>query len=520
MTRRARLELGTAVSAALLLALPFLGKALHVDEPFFLDRAADLLAGVAWKPSAWAEYNNNPPMILWLLAGALKLVGWREAALRALLLPLDAAAAAFLYLLFARFLERPLAWTLLVLLSPAYAINMGHMMAEKPALAFSAAALYALVVGADERRPRWLAASALLLSLALLSKYAAVAALPAAAWYLHRRAAAPRAILAYLAAACAAPAVFVVWNTATGGMVLHGVAATLSGAATGACSRWPHRTRSLLCFFGGLAVLPMGWPWARGWPRRWALAAGAALLFLPVLDAASVRPLDRLFGAWLAAGAAGAFFAVFAARRARGRDLWLPWLLASASVAAAYWSVMARVVLFALPPFVLALGAAAQEQGGRWSRLAPRAAAAAAAALSLSLGWTDYRYAGAQRELAAELAAGPLAQGRRVWCGAALGLKHYETKAGARILDSARRWDEVRPGDIIVRARTTSNLPPPAHPFRANVTVRSVECAVPLRLLSGFGGEGGFYSNISGFLPFSLSKEPLEEFTIIEALPR
>lgn len=507
-----RLEAALVAASALALALPFLDKGFHVDEPFFLDRARDLLAGVPWVPRAWAQYNNNPPMILWLLAGAGQAAGEREWALRALLLPFDAAAAACLYLIFARFLAAPLPWALLVVASPAWTLNMGHLMAEKPAMAFLLASLYALLRGAERLSRPWLGASALLLSAALLSKYAALAAVPAAGWYLWRRAG-PRACAAYLALAGAAPLLWLLGNALGGGAAVTGVARTLSGAAEGAWSRWPHRLRALLAFSGGLAVFPYAWPLLR--PSRFALlaAGAAAALFLPALDSAPVRHLDRLHGAWLAAGAVAAGAAAWESRRLPAARLWGPWLLAALALAAGYWSVMARVLLFAMPPLALAAGSSWESRGQ--GRAAPLALAALAALLSLAAGWVDLRYAAAQRRLARELAEGPVAEGRTVWCGASLGLRHYLSRAGARPIESSEDWARVRPGDRVVLARTTSNVRPPPG-FSAQGEFRRVESRLPLRLVSGFGGEGGFYSSISGFLPWSFSSEPVEEFLLLE----
>jgi 4-amino-4-deoxy-L-arabinose transferase-like glycosyltransferase len=515
-TRRDR-ELAVAIAVSLLIALPFLGKGLHVDEPFFLDRAREFMDGSSWTPRAWSDYNNNPPMILWLLAAATRLAGESEAALRALFLPLDALAAASLYLLFARFLEKPLAWTLLALLSPAYVLNMGHVMAEKPAMAFGAAALYALTLGAEKNRTGWLAASAALLSAAVMSKYASVALLPASVWYLHRRGFSPRALALYAAAAALTPASYLLADVFSGGTVLSGTATTLSAASEGLWARAPHRARSLLSFLGGLSVVPLLWPLGE---RRRFLAAGAAALFIfaPFFDSAPVRPIDRAFGVWFSASALAALFAVASARRTRGRDLWLPWLAGSAAIAAAYWSVMARVVLFAIPPLILAFGAAVEERAEKGAaRLVPWVAATVAACLSLSLGWVDFRYAGAQKDLAAEMARGPLANGRTVWCAAKLGLRHYLLRAGARPLDSEADWEKMKTGDFAVFTKTTTNFRP-MRPRRVNAGKRTVSCRVPLRLISGFGGEGGFYSNISGFLPFSPGWEPVEEFTLVESL--
>ncbi len=501
-------ELALVAGAAVLMSLPFLGMAFHVDEPFFLDRARELLSGAEFVPATWADRNNNPPMITWLLAAGTSLFGEREAALRAFLLPLDALAAASLYLLFARFLKKPLAWALVVVLGPAWALNMNRLMSEKPAMAFGLAALCALVRACEEKAEKkdaWVYTSGLFMALAVLSKYAAATMIPAALWYLRERKAGSRNIAWWAALACLPPAFYL----ASRPELVSGAAATMAGASEGAWGAPVHRARSILAFLGGLAVLPL----LGRFPRRvlgGALAA-AVLLFGPWLDAAPVRPLDRALGAWMAAGALAALWTAGAERRAAGRALWLPWLAVSAAFAAAYWTVTSRVVLFALPPLLLALGASL-EAGGEKRSPAP-AAAALAAALSLCLGWVDFVYAGAQKDLAAELAV----SGKPVRVAARLGLRHYLLRAGARPIDGEADWAALRKGDVAVFARTTTNFRPAA-PRRADARTLRVESAVPLRLISGFGGEGGFYSNVSGFCPYSLSTEPVEEFTLVEPL--
>src|SRR5208282_1761295 len=147
--------------------------------------------------------------------------------------------------------------------------------------AFLLAGLWAHAVGADARKPRWLAASAALLSLAVFSKYAAASVLPAAAWYLRRRGFSRARVVLWLAAACALPGAYVLWNTLTGGAVLRGVAAVTFGSAGGPWNAGANRWRALLCSLGGLSVIPIAWPFAARWPWRWAAAAAGALLLLP-----------------------------------------------------------------------------------------------------------------------------------------------------------------------------------------------------------------------------------------------
>ncbi|MDE2313512.1 MAG: hypothetical protein KGL04_04980, partial [Elusimicrobia bacterium] len=43
---------------------------------------------------------------------------------------------------------------------------------------------------------------------------------------------------------------------------------------------------------------------------------------------------------------------------------------------------------------------------------------------------------------------------------------------------------------------------------------------LPLRLMSARGGEAGFYSSVFGFLPYALSRAPLDEFFFARILPR
>ena len=66
------------------------------------------------------------------------------------------------------------------------------------------------------------------------------------------------------------------------------------------------------------------------------------------------------------------------------------------------------------------------------------------------------------------------------------------------------------------RPKVNSSVLRPSAPVKADVRTVTVRSRVPLRLLSGWTGEGGFYSNVFGFLPFSLSTEPVDEIDVVE----
>ncbi len=238
-------DLAIACGFALLVQLPFLGKAYHMDEPFFLAAARHILQDPLhpfgfefnWygRSAPVAEIIHTPPLLPYLLAGALKLTGGSEGLMRLAFLPFDLAACAALCLLASRFLARPLLPVLIAVAGPAYLINMNHLMAEKPAAAFGFFSLHSLVRGIDARSAAWYWASAGLLAAAVMSKYhAAFLLLPALAYAWHRGTPARR-LWGYMALALGPLAAALAWDALSGGTVLKGA---WSYSASGAASPW------------------------------------------------------------------------------------------------------------------------------------------------------------------------------------------------------------------------------------------------------------------------------------------
>ncbi|MBI3552307.1 MAG: glycosyltransferase family 39 protein [Elusimicrobia bacterium] len=526
-----RRELAVTAGFLALVFLPYIGKAYHNDEPFFLAAARQVLIDplhplafdFTWygRVMPAAQINTTPPLLFYLLALALKLTGGAEWAMRLSLFPLDLAAAAALYLLAARFLAKPLLPTLIVIATPAYLINMNHLMPEKLAGALGFWGLYAAVRWADGEK-KWFAAAAGLLAAAILSKYnAALFVGPAAVYAWRRGLPARRVALLCLLAAAPAAALVVFYYFFEPDLI-----ARFSSVAAGAQTSWwssgSHRLRSFLAFIGGCGVVTAAWPFLASRSRTILAAALASLvLFLPALDLpVAVRLVDRLAGMIFACGALLALGGAFSAqsRRARGWPLWASWLAAAGLFQFFYWSIMARMTLFMLPPLIFLMAERFEASWGP-KRLESLylASLAAALALSLPLAFVDARYAAAQREFSRQVASDYLAKGRRVWYSGYMGLSYYLGGAGAQGLDAARGgWDLARPGDAVVVLGMNSAHLRPSRRLLVNTATSTLSCPVPLRLMSGWTGEGGFYSNLSGFLPYSLSTEPLEEFTVVE----
>ncbi|MBI5623095.1 MAG: glycosyltransferase family 39 protein [Elusimicrobia bacterium] len=519
----------------LALFLPFLAKPMHNDEPVFAAVGRHILADPLhpiafdyyWfgQTMPMAKINTTPPGFLYLMAAVEALPGERELLMRLAFLPFVLAAAWALYGLASRFLERPLLPVLIVIASPAFLLNMGHLMPEAPSLGLGLLGMRLAVQGADERRSWAWTAGAALLGMAALFKYNAGLLIPAAVCYGLLSGVPPMRLAAFTVLACAPAGLYIGWDLLGERAFAARAWEVTSQSSSAWWSSWPHKARSLLAFTGGCGVVTALWPYVMearsGW-TRW--HAGAALcvaaLFLPAWDLAPVRSVDRATGIVLSVGAVfGLARAALSPGSAPGWRLWLPWL-ASAAVFQAflYWSVMARTVLHMLPPLVFLLAGRAEALLGarRFERLG-LASLAATVVLSLTLGWVDHTYASATKAFAEDVARTRLAQGRTVYFTGAMGLQHYLEPKGAVGLEVLQGgWDRVRPGDVVVDLRINSVKAGRGKPRLADVTTRSLGHPVPLRLMSAYDGEGGFYSNVSGFLPFSLSAEPLEEFSVVE----
>lgn len=524
MNSQSRRELVFVLAWAAVPTVLFLDKPFHMDEAWFMAlarRAAEapldplgFSINLYGRTAPASEHHAYGLLVAYLMAPGAALAGTKDWLMRLLYLPVEITAAGFLYAFAARFLKKPLVPVLLVLAAPMYWMNVHLLTAERWVVAFGFAGLYA-AARAEKGRWGWLAASAAAFAAATASKYTAlVLAVPAAA-ILYGAGVSPLA-LACWAAGAASPALAAGAATAFGGY--GGGRVALQVSSDGAAATWRHglhRARAVTALLGGGTALLAFWPWlAVKREARAVLAAGVlgAALFLPWFDLAAVRPVDRWLGAALSAGAAMALASCASAWRTAPGSVWASWLGAALALQAVYWSVVTRSLLLAVPPLVFALAASAERRG----RDLPFAAAGAVLLFGLGLGSIDARYARAQKDVAALVKERYLDAGRVVWYTGHWGFQHYMAQAGAKALEEVTGWDGVRPGEVVVVPANNTNILRSPRPRRADVLRTAVDHPLPLRLMSAGAPEAGFYSSAFGFLPFSISREPLDEFSLIE----
>ena len=501
-----------------------------MDEPFFLAIARQILRdprhplsfAFNWygRSEPMASINNTPPVLGYLLAAALRFSGGGEFRTRACFFPFDLAASWGLLALAARFLKKPLWPTLIVLAGPGWLLNIHHVMAERVMAGFALPALWLIVVAADERDARAFWGSAAFAAAALLSKYNALFVLPPALAYARSRGEPWRRLAAWSAVAVSGVTLYQAGDLLSGGAAARAAWTVAAQASGGVWSAPTHKARALLAFTGGLSLVAVVWGLRLAPSRRTLLVSGAAcvLLYGPWFDLAPlVRSLDRATGFLLAWGTCVGLSTLAGGSRVRGAALWAPWILAVAALQLAYWCVLARFVVFLLPPLTFWLWERLEAERPRELAALGGVGLAAALALALACGIVDRSYAAGQKRVVENFAAS--ASGRRIWCAGHWGLQEYALAAGARELDADRGgWDEVKSGDRVLTARVNANVLAPRVPIRADAATVVVDAPVPLRLMSGWTGEGGFYSSVLGFLPWSLSTEPVDEITAVDVL--
>jgi hypothetical protein len=540
-------ERAAIVALALLLTLPFLAKPFHIDDIFYLRVAENILktpldplsgtgtlmdedyqafakAGIT---PTFFEGLIHPPLLPYLLAAAAWLSGgFREWALHLAYLGFTLTACFFVFRLARRFSPFPLASTLFVLASPAFALPAQSLMTDMPSLALTLAAIALFIEGADSGRGRLLFAAGALLGLALLTRYTVIAAIAIWLAYLAILRRPPRHLLPALAGTTLVLLPWMVQN-----LVVHGQLHVLVGLVqvarvNAARPEGVNLAVNTLCDVAALGGV--SWPVAvlllfagAGRRRLAALAAALAVATLVcTLAAGEGGPLLGYAGGSLAAMIAATalgFFLIAEALRAAfgaGRDgLFLAAWLAVACFAA--FCVLpfgaTRYMLPTLPALSWLLARGTASPATRMARVGARAALGLTIALSLALGAADQEFAATYQSFAASKAW--RGDAKRVYFLGDWGFRYYMERAGCRFLFST----DVSPqaGDLVVRAYT-ARLHDMSDALRPRLTLLDAQeprGRWPLRLLN-HEARAGFYSHGWGFLPYAVSTEPLDRFEV------
>lgn len=534
----------------LLLFLPFLGKAFHIDDAGFLElarmvdwnplRTAAEAAGGTGDPRSLpygATHTVLMPYLVKVLAG---LFGEREVPLHAAFLLFPLAALAALIALFERWYpaspRRTFGMVLLFASIPAFLVSGQSIMADVPTLACLLASLLAFErsFGTDRRAPALL--GGLLLAFAVFASYQMLAFVPLVLLGARLRGRLNRTVVM---GALIPVALLGVWLALV--YARHGhvpvAPADLAGTGSGIAAELKRGLRpdilagkavfllamlgASLLFVSLTRLLSLRTP-ARPLVR---IAAAAIACSVPLLFRVRYSPLETAGLALLCGlGAVAVYDAVRAGLTGRREEQARDRFLAAWAVMVIGYNLLfmpfgsARYLLPALPPLVFLLLHVPPDQAAARQR-----GPAKASVIVLALLWgvasaaSDHAYAGTYRSFAKEVR--QFRENRpqtfTTWYIGKWGMQFYLEREGCRVLPAGSQ--APRAGDFIIIPEMPRFWEPAPEVGGRMVFYASREfrSTLPLRLFNR-RSNAGFYAHHWGLLPFAFSREPDEVFQVWE----
>ncbi len=463
-----RIDAWLAALLPVLCLLPFLDKAVNIDDPMFIWSAQQILKDpfdfygfhVNWYGYSLDRadlVNQNPPGVAYYLAVAGALFGWSERALHAAMLLPAAMVGWGCYRLAQHLCPYPLTAVLTSVLTPVFLVSAGTLMSDILMLAFYVWAVVLWIEGLEGNRKCRLALAGLLVALAVLVKYVGLSLFGLLGLYgwLHQRR--PGAWLFYLLAALVPMVAFELYTHHLYG---HG----LIGGAIDYSDKNKILNHSQIfvgiLFLGGCILSPVFYA-PRLWQPRILWIIGLILIVgVPLLSLVSVG--DRHSSMWffihlavfLIAGCQVLALAILDLHWRRDAVGWLLfcWVLGIFVFAVFLnWTVNSRSLLPMLPAVGILVARRLETQSAkptvdwRWIMPPMLAGVVAVTVLAQDAAWANSIRA-TSRRLMEEY--GNTLSGGTVWFQGGWGFQYYMQQQGARKIQSDKL--EVNTGDFIV----------------------------------------------------------------------
>jgi 4-amino-4-deoxy-L-arabinose transferase-like glycosyltransferase len=532
---------------------PFVNKAIHVDDMFFVwvgewiqqhpINFYGFEVNTCNSTIPMWQFNYNPPLMSYFLAGVASLFGWHEIVLHLACLAVAFMAAAGIYSLARMWCDRPLLATAVAIFTPVFLVSSTTLMCDVPMLAFW---IWALVFWeralTSNEQSRWqFVGAGVLAGLAMLTKYSAVILLPLLPVLSLLRTRKPGWWLAGLAVPLLMVAGYE-WLTARlyGTGLLFASTRFVSASCMEFPGGWKAKGIISLAFAGG-SLLPLLFfaPWL--WRRRVLLAGGVVIfgillgtfrsgrglgLLLPWANLELLNHWDFLLQVGLLTAAGLHLFLFVGAEAWQRRNIismtLALWIISGLLLPIMLnWTVCARRFLPIVPAvailLVRRLGATrGNSLPGDWWLwpLVP------AAAITLSVVIADYQLANSVRIAAQQITAKYKSTGYKLWFEGGYGtFQYYMEKLGGQRIDVER--SSLQPGDIVVVPCFNNSfvtLPAGGVGWVEHLAYQ------PDSWMNSYGsaksGAAGFYGADMGPVPFAIGRLPMQDYFVVKVFSR
>jgi 4-amino-4-deoxy-L-arabinose transferase-like glycosyltransferase len=520
--------------ATLVCLLPFIDKALHLDDPLFI-WAARQMQTRWWDPYGfdvnwygWSmpmfEVTKNPPLASAYLALVISTFGESEVWLHVAFFAPAIAAVLGTYALAQRISAFPFQAALALLATPVFLISSTTLMCDVLMLAFWIWAVVFWIRGLDTQRASLLALAGLLAGLSALTKYFGIALVPLLfAYTLARTKGRDWRWLPWFLIPIAFAGIF---EWATRAFYGHGLLSEAFGYTqenrSASLSTFGIKGLAAISFAGGCCAIILICAPLLARFRTWvwgilgAVVVALLLWSFPLVSNPSRQSALGFAAQWslfLLAGAAVLALPIIEIKRRRTAETWLLvlWVLGTLGFCVFNWTINGRSILPMAPAVAILLLRRIDDQGG--PRRSFRWCLGAGMALSLVATFADYRLAASARAAVKEI-------GQRVdtspkpaiWFQGHWGFQYYAQANGWRPLDSQQ--SQPQSGDLIVLPVNNTNLLqiPPERVERLFTTELAV---APWITTMSRSLDAGFYSDQRGPLPFAFGVVPAEKYYIL-----
>ena len=530
------------VVAALLLSIPFINQAFHLDDRDFIEfsraSAEDPMKFRIKGYEARGKYltvfkDPHPPLLTTYLSVPLRLGAQvNEVLFHSLYLVFPVIASVSMYSLAHRFTKKPLAAALLLMFTPGCLVVSHTIMGNYPGLAMwlAAAALY--IWGVDRDNLSLLAGSAIVMALAIMTAYLALSLIPVMLFYtLFNR----RFRFRYLIIPALPLGIYGIWRFYA--LLRYGHPPSISYSL--GTLRYDRHLLAMLVFIGGATVFPLS-ALVLYLKNKSGRLIGI-LLILPLASAAALDFFNKgmvtttqvVIVALLAAAGAMAVYRISAtavdavSTLRKSREGWadplflFTWFVTGVVsymiFSVSYVSVRHLLLLF--PPLVLLF---IRETERLWPTrpLLKKSFVTFTLVLTLAVGLlaavADYRLANLYRTLSGTMGEKHKESGTDLWARGDFGFHYYMKQQGFMYLNDK---SEVKPGDIIVTATFPASVmetpwPEGSYSLEENI---EIEDSFPVRIMNPWAN-AGFYGHPMGPLPLAFSSEKLEEIKVYRYL--
>jgi 4-amino-4-deoxy-L-arabinose transferase-like glycosyltransferase len=517
--------------------LPFIHKAFHIDDPLFVwaahyirEHPLDFYRfDVNWYgfTARAADVIKNPPITSYYIALAGSIIGWSEARLHLVFIAPAVAAIVGTYLLARSRCSRPMLAALLVLFSPAFLVSSTTVMCDTMMLAFWIWTLVVWDLALQKNSLAFFFAAGFLAAACCLTKYFGVCLLPLLtvdAVVKERRAG--RWLTAIIL-----PVILIglyEWYTAR----LYGYGLFFNAAGYAAhlgSARSGNAVTVGLAFLGG-CVITLAFYSHLLWSRRTLLAGLAVSLVLALVLIGSskmafrsvILPSSVYYAApQMAVMVVLGFFVLFLGAgllwRERSRvslQLFL-WLIGTSFFAAFLnWTVNARSILPLMPAVAILIARSLDAKLGPgkgqfdWKTGWPLLPVAV---VSLLVSAADYWSANSARSAAEAVHERTKTEQGALWFEGHWGFQYYMERFNGKPLDAMN--SVLYRGDLIVMPMNSSNVTFFPSGTTLKVRLESASRNIVSTMDSSLGA--GFYASDIGPLPFVFGKPRPDRYDLL-----